>query len=91
MTTDIKKAFDSLDHSLLLTTLETFGFGANFINWIKIFLSEEESCVTNGGVTTQYFKLGEGPRQGDPVSSYLFVLCLEIPFTMLRIIKILKA
>ena len=91
VTTDIKKAFHSLDHSLLLTTLEKFGFGTNFINWIKIFLNEEESCVTNRGVTTQYFKLGEGPRQGDPVSSYLFVLCLEILFTIVKNNKDIKS
>ena len=67
MTTDIEKAFDSLDHSFLLTTLEKFGFGTNFINWIKIFLNEQELCVMNGGVTTQYFKLEKRPRQGGPV------------------------
>ena len=37
VTIDIDKVFDSLNHSLLLTTLEKFGFGANFIDWIKYF------------------------------------------------------
>ena len=54
---DIEKVFDSLEHSFLITTLEKWGFGTNFIDWIKIFLNEQELCVTNGGVTTQYFKL----------------------------------
>ena len=47
VTIDVEKAFDSLDHSFLLITLET-----NFIGWIKIFLNEQKSCVVNGGVTT---------------------------------------
>ena len=37
VTVDIDKVFDSLNHSLLLTTLEKFGFGTNFIDWIKYF------------------------------------------------------
>ena len=72
VTIDIEKAFDSLDHSFLLTTLKKFGFGTNFIDWIKIFLNEQESCVINGGVTTQYFKLEEGAQQ---VTQYQ-LLCL---------------
>ena len=39
VTIHIEKTFDSLDHSFLLTTLEKFGFGTNFIDWIKIFLT----------------------------------------------------
>ena len=29
-----------------------FGFGDNFINWIKILSSDQHSCVTNGGFAT---------------------------------------
>ena len=43
--------FDSLDHSFLLTILEKFSFGTKFIEWIKIFLNDQESFVINGGVT----------------------------------------
>ena len=80
---DIEKAFDSLDHSFLLTP-EKFSFGTNFINWIKIFLNGQELCAINGSVTTQYFKLEKGTRQGGPVSAYLFTLCLEILSTIAK-------
>ena len=60
---DSKKSFDSLNHIFLLTTLEKFGFGTNFIDWMKVFLNDQESCVTNGGVTIQHFKLEKGARQ----------------------------
>ena len=57
VTIDIEKAFDYLDYSFSITTLEKFSFGTNFIDWIKIFSNEQGSCVINGGGTTQYFKL----------------------------------
>ena len=49
MTIDIEKAFDSLDHTFLISTLEKFGFGKTFIDSIKIFLNEQESCVIKKG------------------------------------------
>ena len=65
---DLEKAFDSLDHDFLICVLKKIGFGDNFITWIKILLNDQQSCVLNGGLTTQYFKLERGARQGDPIS-----------------------
>ena len=81
---DIEKAFDSLDHDFLILTLEKYGFGKNFILWVKILLRDQESCVINGGTTTKYFSLGWGARQGDPISAFLFVLALEILFILIK-------
>ena len=81
---DIEKAFDSLDHDFLILTLEKYGFGKNFILWVKILLRDQESCVINGGTTTKYFPLGRGARQGDPISAFLFVLALEILFILIK-------
>ena len=75
--TDIEKAFDSLDYDFLMLTLEIYGFGKNFILWVKILLRDQESCVINGVTTTKYFSLGRGARQGDPISAILFILALE--------------
>ena len=72
VTMDIEKAFDSLDHNFLISTLEKYDFGQNFILWVKILLKDQESCVINGGKTTKYFILGRGARQGDPISAFLF-------------------
>ena len=35
-------------------------FGQSFINWVKLFYNDIESCVSNNGVTSQYFKLEHG-------------------------------
>ena len=57
VTMDLEKAFDSLDHGFLLCALKNFGFGDSFINWIKILLNDQQSCVINRGFATQYFTL----------------------------------
>ena len=84
VTADIQKAFDSLDHDFLLATLEKFNFGKNFIEWIKIIITDQESCVFNGGSSTGYFPLQRGCRQGDPISAYLFILAFEVLLETIR-------
>ena len=63
VTVDIEKAFDSLSHSFLLACLKKFGFGHDFIRWVKILLESQESCI-NAGITTSYFNLEIGALQG---------------------------
>ena len=41
VTMDIEKAFDSLDHDFLLFALKKFGFGENFIHWIKVLSNKQ--------------------------------------------------
>ena len=84
VTIDIEKAFDSVNLHFLIAILEKIGFGTEFIEWIKVLLNNQESCVINGGKTLKYFKLERGTRQGDPISAYLFIIVLEVVF---RIIK----
>ena len=84
LTADLEKAFDSIDHTFLMSCLKKFGFGPKFLQWVKILLSKNESCVMNGGTTTKYFALNRGARQGDPIAAYFFIIVLEIFFIMIR-------
>ena len=47
--TDIEKAFDSVNHNFIFATLEKFGFGPEFIQWVKTLLRNDQSCVMNNG------------------------------------------
>ena len=55
-----------------------------------MLLECKESCIFNGGNTTKYFKLQKGARQGNPISAYLFILCLEIVFILIQANKRVK-
>ena len=85
VTVDIEKVFDSLSNSFLLACVKKFGFGHDFIRWVKIILKSQESCITNDpGIKTSYFTLEKGARQGDPVSAYLFISCLQVLFLLVK-------
>ena len=74
---DFKKAFDTLQWSYLLRCLNAFNFGSDFINWVKTFYQNIQSCTINNGLASDYFTLERGVRQGDPLSPSLFLLAIE--------------
>jgi hypothetical protein len=62
---DFEKAFDTGECSFLYKTLPFFGFG-----------NDISSFIINNGHSSDYFKLGRGELQCDPLSPYLFILVL---------------
>ena len=77
VTENIEKAFDSINHCFLLQILRKFGFGIDFLSWIKTILNNQESCIFNGGKTTNYFKSERGARQGHPIFDLFAYTCFR--------------
>ena len=80
MAVDYEKAFDEVEWMALFASLEKFGFGPNFISYIKICLDNGnfQNSVMNGGHCTGQFKVTWGIKQGCPLLPYLFLTMIEI-------------
>ena len=87
---DFEKAFDSISWKFMLNTLTFFGFGNYFRRWIELLYRKSKLCVIQNGIFSEFFVIGRGCRQGDPISPYLFNLCVEILGILIRQNKSIK-
>ena len=81
---DFEKAFDSVKWSFMYQCLKKFNFGSSFISWVKTIYTDIESCVTNNGFSSNFFKLNRGIRQGCCLSALLFIIVAEVLAINLR-------
>ena len=73
---DMEKAFDSLEHSFIFATLTRFGFGKDFIQWIRTLLCHGSSCVMNKMASQQatlIWNVGQGRAIHYPLTSLFCV------------------
>ena len=78
---DFDKALGSIEHPFLFVTLKSYGFGTDFIQWVRTFLCKAESCVLNNGHSTRHFPFERGARQGDPLTA---IIVFETLFIQIR-------
>ena len=74
---DYYKAFDSIEHNVLFSVMEKFNFCPEYIEMIKNMFKGIESCTVNQGYASDYINITRSLRQGDPISSSLFLLVVE--------------
>lgn len=61
---DTQKAFDRIEWDYLFAVLKRFGMGPALCNWVKVIYSTPMASLWNNGVTSDYFMLYRGTRQG---------------------------
>ena len=72
---DISAAFDTIDHAILLETLEKdFGVTGNALKWLTSYLSERKQTILIKDHESEVFNLQSGVPQGSCLGPVLFIL-----------------
>ena len=74
---DFSKAFDRIDHNIVITKLIDLGVCRSIIPWICSFLSNRHQCVKLGQCVFRWLSTSAGVPQGTKLGTILFVIMIN--------------
>jgi len=80
---DMEKAYDRLEWDFIHACLQQYGFHNRFIKLIMECITTTMYLVLVNGESAGMIKPTRGIRQGDPLSPYVFIQCMEVLSAML--------
>ena len=69
---DAEKAFDKIQHSFMIKSLQKMGLQATYLNIIKVTYDKPTANMILNVEKLKAFPLSSGTRQGCPISPLLF-------------------
>ena len=87
---DVEKAFDKVQHPLMIKTLAKVGIEGTFLNIIKAIYDKPTANIILNGEKLKAFSLKSERRQGCPLPPLLFNIVLEVLATAIRQTKEIK-
>lgn len=74
---DLKKAFDTVNHQLLISKLSHFSIDTNTITWIQSYLNDRQQCVAVDNKKSPLRPCSMGVPQGSILGPLLFTLYIN--------------
>ena len=74
---DLKKAFDTVDHSILLNKLYLYGIRGNIYNWFKSYLTNISKYAKYNNVKSKTEIITHGVPQGSIMGPLLFIIYMN--------------
>ena len=75
---DIEKAYDHVNWNYVIAVMDKMGFSSKWLGWIRWCISTVRFSVLVNDSPFGFFGSSRRLRQRDPLSSYLFILVMEI-------------
>ena len=74
---DLSKAFDTVDHQILLKKLSLYGVKGKSLEWFESYLSERKQYKEVEGQKTSFLNITCGVSQGSILGPLLFLLYIN--------------
>jgi hypothetical protein len=74
---DLRKAFDTVDHSILLKKLRKIGVHGTELDWFKHYLTDRQQFVTINGASSNLLSILLGVPQGSILGPLLFLIYIN--------------